>query len=743
MAGVTKFDKACVPRVAGNLSADSIGAGQLCEAGVSSCGMASSTRISPLVTVGAVLGLGFLGWKLVDANSEASLTEGPATEALTEGTAEGTADGAAEATAGAAAKSDPPSPAPLYGGQVTLHTFGFSSSLNGAIDNSNTTQVIQLEIHDTLLTRDWETTRFGPSLARAWHEEDLVVLNADAPLVEGEVEVQVTRSDDDRTLVPRRAVYGSVSRGEAAISVRPASPGADLKGEVLIPLASVDRIDEATVITFELREGVRWQPSLVYEGEDLERTKGQELDANDVHFSWSIHQNPEVSCGAKRSSFETIPGCRVVDGRTVRFFGAEQSAFTLQSVADVLTVLPSHIYNLSDPDCPEFNEAAGQSERAAHINVNGHNRLWVGLGPYQVVEHGQDSVLARRFVDASGEPAYFDAESRPGYFDSIRWRAIAGGQQALMALLNGEVDFMQRLTPDDYFGESTQSDSFNASFIKDRFFLGDYSYVTWNMHSPKLSDLAVRKAIAHAFDMEGYLQNQNRGLGRIKTGPLQEGFNGYPEDAQHFSHDIDLARQILEDAGWYDHNGNGVADKDGVELKIELLFPAGSGTFKALSRSLQDAVLSLGIDLQITSLEFPTMMERIHERRFEAAGLAWFPALESDPAALWHSKEGALDVTGSSNFSGVMDEELDGLIEAIQRETDEPSRMELWKRFHRRVYEDIQPYLFCLNVPVTYAASNKIRGIEHAPMAPGYVLRSWHYTDPSIPGVRTTLSLGD
>ena len=630
--------------------------------------------------------------------------------------------------------------APLFGGQVTLHTFGFSDSLNSAIDSSVTTQSIQYEIHESLLLRDWKTTRFVPSVAKAWHSEDLVVLAEGAPEVVGEVEVQVYRSDEDRTLVPRRAVYGAVLRDGDTVTVSPSSPSSELAGAVSLPAASVERVEEGSVLTFELRDGVRWQSSLVYEGDALAQTQGQMLDAQDVHFSWAIHSNPNVSCGDKRSLFAGIPGCRVVGDSAVRFFAAGQSAFTFQSLADSLTLLPSHIYNLSDPDCPDFNETATLTQKAEHINVNEHNRLWVGVGPYQVASHGQDSVEARRFVDESGQPAYFDAETRPGYFDVIRWRAISSGEQALAGLRNGEVDFMQRLTPDDYFGEATSSERFTEDFNKGRFFLGDYSYVTWNMHSPKLQDIAVRRAIAHAFDFESYLNNQNRGLGRIMTGPLQPGFSGYPADAKRYPHDVEKGRQILEDAGWYDHNGDGVADKDGVELKIELLFPAGSGTFKVLSRTLQDAVLPLGIDVQVTSIDFPTMMERIHERRFEAAGLAWFPPLEADPEQLWHSKSGKADVTGSSNFSGVVDEALDRQIEAIQRETNEEARMELWKEFHRYVYEEIQPYLFGLNVPVTYAASSKIHGIEHAPMSPGYVVREWHYMDSGLPGVRAALA---
>ncbi len=65
---------------------------------------------------------------------------------------------------------------PLFGGRAIVQVYGLSDSLNGAIDNSNTTLAIQYEIHETLLLKDWGTTQFVPNVAEAWHTEDLVVL---------------------------------------------------------------------------------------------------------------------------------------------------------------------------------------------------------------------------------------------------------------------------------------------------------------------------------------------------------------------------------------------------------------------------------------------------------------------------------------------------------------------------------------------------------------------------------------
>ncbi len=640
-----------------------------------------------------------------------------------------------EASVGAPAAQ---SETPLFGGRVIVHIPSLPENMSYPIENSAVTRRMQYEVHETLLLKDWDTTLYVPNVAKAWHVEDMVILKEGAPKIEGEVEVQVHRSLTDRTIVPRRAVYGAAS--DDGGSVRPASPKSDLAAPITIPAGSIDRVEKGCVFTFEIREGIQWQTSLVYSGEKQAQTKGQFVDADDVMFSWDIYRNPDVKCDEKRFQFESIPGCNVVDKQTVRFFGASQNAFTLDALADSMTLLASHIYNLKDPSCPDFDASASMAKQAEHININDHNKLWVGVGPYQVTTHDQQYVEAKRFVDEAGKPAYFDAATRPGYFDTIRWRVIPNDQAAMVALENGEVDFFERVKSEDYFGPRTNSEEFKEDFIKGYFYLGHYGYTGWNMHNPKLSDIVVRKAIAHAFDSKSYLANQYKGLGRQITGPVPADSDGYPKDAPALEYDPELALEMLEDAGWYDHNGNNIADKDGVELEIEFLYPSGNDASKILGRTIQDSVKELGIKVNLASLEWATFLERMKQREFDAVNLAWVPPLESDPEQLWHSKWGLKEVLNSSNNAGVVDENVDRMIAGIQREVNRDARMELWKEFHQYIYNEVQPYLFGFNVPRKFAASNRIHGIEHTPIDPGFVIRNWHYTDSSIPGTRPALS---
>lgn len=624
---------------------------------------------------------------------------------------------------------------PLFGGRVIVHIPSLPKHTNYVTENSAYTRNFLYEVHEMLLLQDWWTTEYVPNAAERFIIEDLVVLNADAAPVEGEIEAEVVRRDGGEGRRAVRAVYGDVE----GMTVTPVSPGNSLEGAVTLPEGAVERVERGSVFTFKLRENVRWQPSLIHEGEAAKKIAGQTLDAADVHFSWSIYQNAEVDCDEKRFQFTKFPRCEVVDDLTVRFFCEKQDAFALGQIGDGLTLLPSHIYNLGDRDNPDFDEFASPSKQATHINDNEHNKLWVGIGPYQVVRWSQEGVEAKRFLGEDGKPAYFDL-SRAGHVDTIRWRYIQDDEQSMVALQNGELDYFGRVKSEDYFNGRATTEEFKKEFFAGYFYTGYYSYTCFNLYNPALGDIAVRKAIAHAFDAETYLKNQYNGLGYTVSGPIPYISKFYDHSLERLEYDPELALEILEDAGWYDRDGDEIADKDGVKLEIEFLYPGGNDASKIFGRALQDAVKDLGIKVNLETMEWATFLERMKKREFDCCNLAWIPELEPDPEQLWHSKWGARD-RQSSNNSGLQDPEVDALILAIQAEVDVVERAKLWKAFHRKIYS-LQPYLFGFNVPRKYAASLKVRGIKHTPISPGYVLRDWYFVDPEVPGTRPDLIPG-
>jgi peptide/nickel transport system substrate-binding protein len=622
----------------------------------------------------------------------------------------------------------PESPEALWGGRVIVHVPSLPKHTNYVTENSAYTRRFLYELHETLLEQDWEYHDFRTSLARDYTMEDMLILADGA-----EARYPQARQLDVRPLGFEQpftgfVLFGAISQLDGDYRIEPLTEGGSaLEAPLTVAGEDVLSIERGCAMTFTLREGVRWHPATGEAGGLAYSIDDQVLDADDVYFSWSIYSNPEVDCDEKRFQFEKMTDCEVLDDLTVRIFYREQYFQALESVGTSLTILPRHLYDLSDPDNPWYDPEASPSKQAKHINENPHNQLWVGLGPYRLVEWTQQYIEADRF------DGYFEPDNA-GYVDTIRWRLISDDNTAFQALLNGELDYFERVKSADYFGAATERTEFAENFYKGYKYLGTYGYTGWNSHRPYLSDKRVRQALAHAFPADEYLRTNYKNLARRITGPFPFSSAAYDHSLEPIGYDLEKARTLLEEAGYYDTDGNGIVDKDGRDLVIEFMMPSGNEASKNLGLVMQENFGKIGIKLEFASLEWAAFVDRMRKREFDGINLAWVPPLESDPEQVWHSKWGAPEVE-SSNNSGIQEPELDALILAGQREIDFEARQEIWKQIHRFLF-DWQPYLFGYNVPNKFAMSKRLRGFKTYAIDPGYRIRDWYFVDPSEPGTR-------
>lgn len=624
----------------------------------------------------------------------------------------------------------PPAPAPVYGGRVIVHLSSLPKHMNYVTENSAVTRRMLYEAHETLLHQDWEHHDLRPRLVRDYDVEDMVVLQPGAEARHAAAKALRVRPVGHEIPFDGYVLFGRVEEAVDQVRVIPVSRGGSaLDDPVAVPAADVLAIERGCVVTFRLRQDVRWHPATGTANGRPYDLRDETLDAADVHFSWSIYSNPDVDCDEKRFQFEKFTDCEVLGDHEIRFFCQEQYFQSLYTLGTSLTILPAHLYDLSDPRNPWYDPSATATARARHINEHPHNQLWIGVGPYQVTDWNQQFVEARRFAD------YFDPENG-GYVDVIRWRYISDDNTAFSAVLNRELDFFERVKTSDYFGAGTERPEFTRHFYKGYKYLGTYGYTGWNSHRPYLSDKRVRQALAHAFPFEEYLRTAYQNLARQVTGPFPYASPAYDHSIKPFPLSYDRARELLEDAGYYDSDGNGIVDKDGRDLVIEFMMPSGNDASRSLGLTMQESFGRIGVKLEFAALEWATFLDRMKKREFDGVNLAWVPPLESDPEQLWHSRWGQPGVE-SSNNSGMREPEVDRMILEGTRELDFDKRQAIWRRMHAYIY-DWQPYLFGYNVPQKFAMSRRIRGFQAFAIDPGYEIRRWHFVSLDEPGTRPT-----
>lgn len=589
---------------------------------------------------------------------------------------------------------------PAFGGSLTVHIEALPPSLNTALLNNTNARNMLMELHAGLVRRDWEDWTFVPELATGWEVCDTLVS---------------TDGTRHHGLVTEEGGGYRLDRSGVRTSVGPRPEPTDGPAPELFARADVERVELGTVFTFRLRPDVRWHD-------------GQPFDAEDVLFSWRIAANPDVRCDWVRPYLTKILSAEARGPHEVRFEFGEQYFNSLALFVDNFCILPRHLYDLRDPAHARHDPEASDEACAKEINENVHNTEWVGLGPYRLTRYSTQGVEAERWTD-------FFAPEQGGYLDRIVWRHVADDKAAFQALLNGELDFTLRISSEQYFGEATAQAAFARRYTKGYFYLGAFNYIPWNLRRPKLADLRVRQALAHAMDMEAFVANVAHGLAKLPTGPQCYFGPSYDHDVVRLGFDLARAEELLAEAGWYDRDGDGVVDKDGTPLEIEMLIQSGNTSAETFARMYQESLARVGVRLEVTAVDNATYFQRINERDFDAGMAGWsVDVTENDPVQLWHSKSA---VKGGSNHAGVIDAKVDALIARGDRELDDETRWGLWRELHRYLYENVQPYLYREAPPRKFALTQDVRGVQFFKLTPGYSLRRWFHPAGS-PGTRAT-----
>ncbi|MFT5289760.1 MAG: peptide/nickel transport system substrate-binding protein [Planctomycetota bacterium] len=586
-----------------------------------------------------------------------------------------------------------PAPAPRRGGSVVLQMNTRPSSLNRLVNNSHAITLVSGVTHETLVGRDRDTWEYRSLLASEWTVEDRVHLQDSAGV--------------------KSTLVGTTSQVGDELVITPRPIGGAPRGQVRVPRSQVLSVDQAVVHTFQLRDDIVWHD-------------GHPFDVNDVYFSWSLYSNPTVDCEHDRDEVAVLETAVILDERTIRFEGSEQYFAFSQSLGSICLV-PSHRYNLSDPDNDDFTEDSDPlgERQGRYVNEHPLNAQPIGLGPYRITSVGPDHVEVQRFDE------YFEPDplkGHAGWLDTIRWRVSTDRGSALTALLEGELDYYEGLSSSDYYGSLVSQEAFVKRLYAAYAYRPQFQYVPWNMRKPHLADVRVRRALAHACDWQAFLDGQAHGLGVRVTGSAYHESPSYDQTIEPLAFDPELAEELLDEAGWYDRDGDGLRDKDGQTLSIEFLANAGGGVSNLYARVLQEGLARVGVDLNVVKLDDATLHQRLQSKDFEATSRAWYLGIENDPIQLWGRWKGDPEADRSPNYPGWGDAESDALIERIRRCVDDQERWGLMRELQRRIHAE-QPYLFLFDFPAKFAVAQRIRGFKSYGQMPGYSPLDWYIVE--------------
>lgn len=199
------------------------------------------------------------------------------------------------------------------------------------------------------------------------------------------------------------------------------------------------------------------------------------------------------------------------------------------------------------------------------------------------------------------------------------------------------------------------------------------TYVGMNVEVEPFDNLQVRQAIAMAIKKDEMIQGALDGVGLPAKGPLAPTVFGYNEDIDEIEHDIDKAKELMEEAGF----------DEGFSATI-LTYDRNTSNIAEL---VQAQLSEIGIEISIETLEIGTYLEATANGEVGMFVGSWGTVtLDADYGLypMFHS-----DNAGSpGNRSFYANDKVDSLLEKARQSTDDNERLDLYVEAQQLIVDD-------------------------------------------------------
>lgn len=494
--------------------------------------------------------------------------------------------------------------------------------------------------------------------------------------------------------------------------------------------------------TFAAAEVVEsWQASVdgrydkVIIRKDLTWSDGTPFTAHDVEYSFKVIMSEAVPIPAVRSGTDKLKMVKAYDDHTVVFF--HQNALETNVWNVNFPIIPKHVYENTIPADPTMTD----SDEHVAIDQNP-----VVGGPYAITSRSPTEVVLQR------RESYYTFEGkevRPKpYFKTVRFRINPDGSTALLGMKAGDIDNM--LLEAAQWSSQTNDDEFYSKNTKARAIEWVSFSFFWNTKSPFFEDVRVRQALSYAFDHTELLETLRYGRDEPCTGTFHSTSRWHPLASKAVKNaptplkmDREKAKQLLDEAGWVDSDGDGYRDKEinGTKRKFEFTILVRNQKERVdICELLKQNLRPIGIVCNIRPLESATLQEKMFKKEFDASYGGWGTGADPDTSDnIWGSGQ---DRNYVSYANPIVDEmfaegrklqkdrklwkdlkvwsdeatkEYLGLDAALADQ--QPQREDCYAIIQSILWRD-KPYTWLFYRNAYYAFSKKLRGYTFSPRGP-------------------------
>jgi peptide/nickel transport system substrate-binding protein len=396
--------------------------------------------------------------------------------------------------------------------------------------------------------------------------------------------------------------------------------------------ASWETPDDRTII-FKLNPNAKFQ-------------NGQPVTAQDVKWTYDSTMG-EGLMTSKKSGYSAVASIEAPDAQTV-------------------------IFRLKEPNGGLFdNLNLGIVPQGTDTNVA--KTKPIGAGPYKVVEFKTDeSVELEAFEQFHGGAPKIK---------NLTVRIIPDLTTMVLELQRGTVNFEVNQIPFENVVQFEKNEK--KQVIKKPGSV--WQYLAFNLRDPLLSNVKVRRAIAHGIDRQKIVTDLLRGHGVPSDSMFAEGHWARANNLPTYAYDPARAKALLDEAGYKDPDG------DGPQPRFRLSFKTSTDVEANLRAQMTQQMLQqIGVAVDIQTNEFGKFFEDISKGNFQMYSLSRNGI--GDPDFYYVIFHSANIPPEGQNRGYYLSPQVDRLILEGRSTFDRARRKQIYGEIQRIVQEDL-PYV--------------------------------------------------
>lgn len=225
-------------------------------------------------------------------------------------------------------------------------------------------------------------------------------------------------------------------------------------------------------------------------------------------------------------------------------------------------------------------------------------------------------------------------------------------------------------------------------------------YLGFNVNNEPFNDERVRKAIAHAIEMDSIIKGVFNNVGVKANSLMGSKVFGYNEDLEAYDYNLKEAKKLMAEAGY----------SKGLDATILTM---DSKERVNLAEVLQSQLKGIGINLRVQVMEYGSFVEQVNKGQSEMFIISWRNATgdaDYNQYNLFHTEsQGA---AGNTFFYS--NQKVDRLIDAARKEKEEGKRKELYAEAQEIEMADT-PYIPVRVIENVAAVAKEVKGFSISP----------------------------